>query len=56
MNDYTGYAGKPKLSSIHVRYELKTGFGWLRISGGYFKDLSLDKDNKLVGLKYSGYS
>lgn len=45
-----------KVSSTHVRHEVKVqynggGSDWVRLRGGYFKDLSFNQDNKLVGLK-----
>ncbi len=41
-----------KLSRIAARYEVKTkGYGgWVRISSGYFKDLTTTPDGKLSGL------
>ncbi len=50
-----------KLSNIAVRYEVKihhdgTKYSqpdneWIRLQSGYFKDLSITPDGKLVGLK-----
>ena len=45
-----------KVSSTHIRYETKVrysegGSDWVRIRGGYFKDLSIDEKGKLIGLK-----
>jgi hypothetical protein len=45
-----------KISLTHVRYEKKIGVAirqseWLSIRSGYFKDLSINSNGKLVGLK-----
>jgi hypothetical protein len=43
-----------KLSSTHVRYERKANIvdhnEWLRLGGAYYKDLSINSSNKLVGI------
>ena len=41
-----------KLSSIAARYELKTSSGWLRLRGGYYKNLPISADGKLVGMTH----
>jgi hypothetical protein len=45
-----------KISSIAVRYEEQVEFStgkheWLRICSGYFKDLIINPENKLLGMK-----
>lgn len=45
-----------KLSTTAVRYEVRVkydsgGSSWVRLSSGYYKDLSVSDDNKLVGLR-----
>ena len=45
-----------KISKTHVRYEVKVrydegGSDWVRVRGGYFKDLSIGPNGKLMGLK-----
>ena len=51
-----------KIGSISVRYEGKLNYKssgkeigqystWIRIRSGYFKDLSINSESKLVGLK-----
>ena len=42
-----------KLSSIAARYEVKTDHGWVRLWSGYYKNLSVSPDGKLVGM--TGY-
>ena len=39
-----------KLSRIAARHEIKTPFGWARMNSGYYKDLQLTADGKLVGM------
>jgi len=41
-----------KLSRIAARHEVKTPFGWARLNSGYYKDLHLTADEKLVGMKF----
>jgi hypothetical protein len=38
-----------KLSRIAVRYEIKTHAGWVRVRGGYFKDLTITAGGTLTG-------
>lgn len=45
-----------KLSSIAVRYERQVTFSdgkheWVRIMSGYYKDLSINSEDKLSGMK-----
>jgi hypothetical protein len=45
-----------KISSIAARYEKQITFSdgkheWLRIMSGYYKDLSINSDGKLSGMK-----
>lgn len=45
-----------KVSKIAVRYELgiqyeNGGRDWIRLQGGYFKDLDISPEGKLTGLK-----
>ena len=41
-----------KLSKIMVRREVKVGAaGWVRVMSGYYKDLSISPEGKLVGMK-----
>lgn len=45
-----------KLSSIAVRYERQVTFSdgkheWIRILSGYYKDLSINSEGKLSGMK-----
>lgn len=39
------------LSSIAMRYEVKTLNGWIRLRSGYYKDLAIDSEGKLSGLR-----
>jgi hypothetical protein len=41
-----------KLSRIAARHEISTPFGYARLASGYYKDLQLSADGKLVGLKF----
>lgn len=40
-----------KLSRIAARFEIKTDYGWVRVRSGYLKDLSINADGKLAGMK-----
>jgi len=44
-----------KVSKIAARYEVQviheTSKSWVRLRSGYFKDLSLTEDDKLLGMK-----
>ena len=45
-----------KLSNIAVRYEKQITFSdgkheWIRITSGYYKDLSINSEGKLSGMK-----
>jgi hypothetical protein len=40
-----------KLSRIAARHEIRTPFGWGRVRGGYYRDLSITADGKLAGTK-----
>lgn len=45
-----------KIQSTSVRYEAKAyhqdnEYSWVRIDGAYLKDISIDENNNLVGLK-----
>lgn len=39
-----------KLSKISVRRELKVGRGWIRIRSGYYKNLTVNAKDQLVGM------
>ena len=41
-----------KLSSIAARYEIKTSSSWLRLRSGYYKNLSISADGKLVAMTH----
>ena len=41
-----------KLSSIAARYEVKTTHGWVRLRSGYYKNLNITADGKLVGMNH----
>jgi hypothetical protein len=41
-----------KLSRIAARHEVKTPFGWHRVTSGYYKDLTIAADGKLAGMKF----
>ena len=41
-----------KLSSIAVRYEVKSSAGWVRIRSGYYKNLTITADGKLAGMTH----
>jgi len=40
-----------KLSRIAARYEVRTDVGWVRLMSGYYRDLSINADGKLSGMK-----
>ena len=39
-----------KLSSIAVRYEVKSAASWVRLRSGYYKNLTITADGKLAGM------
>lgn len=39
-----------KLSSIAVRYEVKSAAGWVRLASNYYSKLTVGEDGKLKGL------
>ena len=39
-----------KLSSIAVRYEVKSAASWVRLRSGYYKNLNITADGKLAGM------
>lgn len=43
-----------KLSSIAVRYERKTGAGWIRLASNFFSRLEISSEGKLLGLLANG--
>ena len=48
--EVNGKAYRFKLSRVAVRYEVKSSAGWVRIRSGYFSNLSISDEGKLVGL------
>lgn len=39
-----------KMNTYSCRYEVRSGFGWVRVYSGYYKNLSITDDNRLSGL------
>lgn len=48
--EFDGRLRRVKLSRIAARYEFSTPYGWVRLSSGYLKNLSIDADGRLTGL------
>ncbi|HYL35768.1 MAG TPA: hypothetical protein VEV17_07645 [Bryobacteraceae bacterium] len=40
-----------KLSRIAAGFETQTPHGWVRVRSGYYKNLSITADGKIVGMK-----
>ena len=51
QKEMNGNTYRMKVQQTSLRYEVKSGTGWVRLRSGYFKDLSITSDGKLSGLK-----
>lgn len=43
-----------RISTHAVRYEVKSGAGWVRLRSAYLRDITITPDGKLAGLTRAG--
>ena len=50
--EHGGKQYRLKIQAVSVRYEVRTESGdWVRIRGGYFKDITITPEGKIAGMR-----